>query len=493
MEGRSREFSPPVEYLKKNLEVASGTSGRISEVLMATDITRDGENSVYYDTLGDLKVSFRGQQQMVLIKKFLASLPEGVKLKIIVQEEGDGNSRRALEDLQESLRVTGIDPDRVETEIVESPEKSKSNVWLRDYMLMGADGKTVYAPRHDLVNDKGNNKISFVKDVAKKLGLNVVDCPFYFEGGDLRPDGDRLYVGASMLAHDIVLDQQTEKSGWPKIDIPNLKDKVKELQSFWGGEVVLVGEDYLERELSVSGGLFNLTDREKDNRYLGISPYHLDLYFTPLGHNQVAVGDVNLFLSLLKSEGGANGEYFLASLEESFRKLSEQAEGYPKDAFRKSTQKFSKDVMALLSSQPNYNYGQADRLKGIENARQYLDDVSSQMERMGLEVVRLPLMPIDLGGKVSSALITYNNSLVEDFEENGQEKRRIWLSTFGAGRRSRAILGNKRILTDVLDLVDGEARKILKKAGLQTVAIDSGLELTVAGGSINCCLMDIRK
>lgn len=499
MERGNPEFVPLMEREKAGLEVASSTEGKIEEVVMSSGIYRGPEDESsknllsfsYNEENGD----FKGERdvtgiEFIFIKDVLATLPSGTKLKIFVQKDEFGKQKKFLEEWRDALKAVGIDQDRVDMEVVESWKKAYAGGWMRDYMLLSADGERVFIPRCNTSQRDQSDLSKFSTDVAKKLKLEPLQCPFYFEGGDVKVDNERLFVGALSLIGEISLDSEERKIKPAKNDNALIEEKISKMQNFFGGEVVLVGRNFLNQKLNNKEfpTFSNSTQRE----ILMPPLFHLDLYFTPLGNNQVAIGDVDLLVDLVKKQSDSPGQSFLNSVEQVRTSIVQQLDGFVSEKYSsifRMADVFSGDFIDYLNEG-----SQSVRGREFDVIKRYLNSVADEAAAAGMEVVRLPFLPSIYKRDITNgAFITYNNSLVENYEEEGNRRRRIWIPTFGPKHGSRKLANGERVATDMLNIIDNEAARILRRIGFEVVPVGSGMEKTLLGGSLNCKFLDIRN
>lgn len=116
----------------------------------------------------------------------------------------------------------------------------------------------------------------------------------------------------------------------------------------------------------------------------GQAAFHVDLYCTPLGEKKVLVGDPGLALKIL--DGLPPKERYEAE-----KSLADKAELMRDGLFDK--------------------YRQAH---GSPEAQSRYDEVAAQLEGLGFEVERIPCLP---PGKLGHPSLSYNNVLVEEYDE----------------------------------------------------------------------------
>ncbi|MDO8509579.1 MAG: hypothetical protein Q7S24_00360 [bacterium] len=476
-------------------ELASSVDGRIKEVLVSFGpITRRG-------LFASADISWRhekmsgtdyGSMSLIMIKNLVQTLPDGVKLKVVARSNvnHDGNES-LLAEFYSALQSVGIDNNRVELEIIPNRHQDITKSWMRDRFLLSADNKKMFVP---YLQDEKNEYSKFLSELAVSLGLEIIHCPFYFEGGDIKVIADKMYLGTKTVVDNLkdrrADDQTTE---YQKL--------LKEFSDFFGMEVVVVGQQNFSSKLEHATYASELT----------FPPlFHLDLYYTPLGNNDkgqplVAIGDVSLFYKIIKEQGDDWVEQLHNSFEAVKARKKQESIGF--DSNKINVKALESGIRNATGPEMKGDFDQFLQKDGrrmirsaslIRRISLYLDQVADEARQRGFEVVRLPLMPqiadapfsINLG---DTALITYNNSLVEDFTDKGEHKKRVWLPNYGRTWKSKKDPDGKRKSTDLLDIVDREAERILRGVGCIVQNVDFGVEHTVDDGSLHCRLLEFRE
>ncbi len=480
---RNFDFLPARETELFKPEVASNVEGKIEQVIWTTGFNFDSEEgSLWAHRYGDmLKGGEVAGLKLVFLKNLLADLPKDVVLKIIVSKSPNENTKKLISDLSEALVNVGADEKRLQIEVSENAYQGRNKEWARDYWLLANDGQTIYTPNYQAKKDKELQLNQYSETAAEGLGLKRIECPFYFEGGDIRVAESKMFIGL-----DTILDNL--KASKISITLDAILEMAQKFSRWFGmEEVEVVGLDYVKKIISDQS--FRQSNQIEKDKMLRPPFFHTDLYFTPLGGGKVAIGDIKQFFRIL-SESGCDEKNIKYSFLQVLNKLNEQLKGFSKLA---DFERMLKDCVGTILDV--VNSGQSiENHPAIGRIQLFLDRVAEQMEESGFEVIRLPIMP-NFGNERTndrSAMITYNNSLVEKYFDGQSVVSRIWLPSYGANRRSIDNDG-RRVPADALDMVDDEARRILKNNGIEPLPIETGFERSLYGGSLNCSLLEKRQ
>lgn len=496
MRQHSPERMPSLEVAEEEtIPILSDTEGRITKLvatstfLFATDEAELDEIPMakryghYYDPQDShLKTAELAGLKLLFLKELLASLPAGVTLVMVIPTTMNArHTGRLIADFRAGLASMGIDDGRVEIKLAPNSLQLGKTEWARDYWAVGGDNRTLIVPNYGISDRKlgsVRNMDNYAAKFADGLGLEKVDCPFYFEGGDLKSDNGVLYIGLD----GIISNLEKEKR---HINIDEVKSMARRMGEWFGMEPYIVGLEFLEHTLKNSPRFFSQksSDRAKE---IKMPFFHIDLFFTPLGDNKFAVGDIGLALDILRDEFGENaGSVMRMSLDQIDRKVyQELGETAGTIDFAESLSKKIKPTINALEGRLSNGMRMF-----LEQAMDFLDDFTNGLTESGREVIRLPLLPDVIS---RGAIVTYNNSLVQNFYEDGSYAHQVIMPTFGVPRRT-VIDSGKHVRSDAFHVLDEAAKKILNRAGFSTITVPNGFTRLAYAGSLNCGLLAIRE
>lgn len=483
----NREFSPP---LKQGL--MSNTEGAIDEVVIDLNLeasasdTQQPQNTTSHIRFSDTEISGgrSAAYELLFFRALLRGLPPETAVTVMLPPSSDP----VVEDFISAVHSVENNPQLAARDIEFVSPFGERRLWTRDTFLISGDGKQLIVPR------SAGGQREEMQRFADAMGLELVVCPFEFDGGNIRVSQRVLYVGGDTLRDNFeIMGKDPDMVSLQEVEI--LRQKM---------------EDWFQLKVAVLGD----NPEVKETQPM----FHIDLCFTPLPNRTVAVADYQLTLELLDAHDPNWMKNIFRSMllaedvaDEQIAEFSDDEHlhlfGFPtarpgediEAAFQKNALvrflRESSEAFRAGSDADMYQLG-AFIAKDIQS---YLDAIVEQMERQGMTVIRVPYLPLPPKeydptqrleeGSETEAFITYNNVLVE---ERGGEQR-VYLPQFGS-RRSvlRGDDGEVIGTADAFRVLDEAAKRAYEKAGLNVVQTESGFERLRLGGSLNCSTSEFR-
>jgi len=388
----------------EKVEIASNTEGRIKEVILQ----RDGS---WFD------------------EAFISFMQSHPKVSITMVVPSNDNK----EDFVKKMENANIPISRCRF-IVMGENDTDISVWARDsyVMVKAPDGKNAVMEPRGRTRYPGLSDRNVADRIVATTGERLITSPLVFDGGDLRVSGENLFVGA------ITIIQNIPKG---KLATPdNVQQVVEKFQKQFGKKVIVVG---FTQEIDAQGNAGGYLAPLQTTAEKAEPVFHLDLYFTPLNNNTIAIGDPALTKKVLKSMG-----------KSIFSKREAELSG-------KGTLAEGLKIMEALK-----------RFKGskgsLPNQRQ-LDQVASDMKAKGFNVIRVPYF------QDGDYPMSYNNVLVENFKDGNEQVTQVSLPQYG------------------IPELDKIAIKVYQKAGIKVIPIDGLLPGIYQMGALDCLTSEKRE
>ena len=320
-------------------------------------------------------------------------------------------------------------PDRMW--FAEIPDGLDFSIWPQDPFVVllgpGGDGSLLASRSYGRSEDREMARI-----VAATLGWKVEESSLFFAGGNLLSDERHLFVGASLIhknAEDLELSE---------------------------GDVVARFEGELGRPAIVLGSPPQPTA-------------HMDMVFTPLGANRVALADSHLGAELAELE--------LAQRPEAVRAFEEHAESY--FFGHPDVQSVTLPTGRAVQAPPVVDRT-AEAIADSRLGAEALDVIAADLQRRGYSVLRVPFLTTrenrhprqrSSGFPAGYPVLTYNNVLVE--REGNQE--RVYLPEYG------------------FPGLDMAARRIWESAGFEVRLIRGLTTSAMYQGSLRCTVKVLTR
>ncbi len=394
-----------LEELESSVEIASNTEGKIQEVIFQ----RSGD---YFDFA---YISFLQNRPDILITMVVSS-----------EEE--------KRDFLGKMKIADIPSSRCRFIVMGVNDKDIS-VWARDSYVMTrtSDGKNVVMEPRGRTYYPGHGDRDVADRIVATTGERLITSPLIFDGGDMRASGKYLFVGAITIIQNIPAGELATPE--------NVQKVVAKFKKQFGKEVIVVG---FTQKIDEHGNAGEYLAPLKTDMDKAEPVFHLDLYFTPLSNNTIAIADPQLTKEILEKMKDTDFDKATVELQkyEDNTYLIERTIGALKQ-FRNATES--------LSNQED------------------LDRIAADMKSQGFNVIRIPYFQRYVSP------ISYNNALVENFLENGKQITQISLPQYG------------------IKELDESAVHAYERAGVRVLPINGlfrGIDLM---GALNCLTSEKRK
>lgn len=397
-------------------------------------------------------------KKIILAQDILAVLPSHTRLKIIAPlANSNQDPLISSEIITSRVAISDVLADVFPPENHFCPANSdfeyesvKDSKWLRDHGIIDSVSNKLIIPFSIHSDDKEMNK--FMDSMSQSLGLEVVNAPFDFTGGNILFNGNHVFIG----------EDEIRKS------IPSFfESKEKALES--------IGE-FFQKEVQILGA------SEYQNTAQEV--FHLDLCVTFLGDKQVSVADIDIFNNLLGSRSYVNDIINALDLamfnEEQYYEKKIPSILSPTGVMRDSNHchEVVSDSIYELHKDAHFK---------IDRTRRYLNGIAEKLSGLGYEVIRTPFIP-SLSEKIhiNGAHISYNNSIVENFSNKTISQKNIYMMRFGAP------LENGRS-PNILQLMDLTAQETYESVGFKVLWLDAGVRNAPELGFLHCLTLEKRK
>lgn len=357
------------------------------------------------------------------------------------------------------LKGKGIDPHRANITFIElEPHRTWQlrdafYPFIRDIFIM-ADDNTIILPkrakRFSVDYSAMEEEIDYVKGM---LGFKVIISDLVFSGGDIIFTDRFQYIGINTILANIDGKPSKEK-------VEAVKKKFEEQ---FGRSVIIVSD--------------------KEAQPIGHHDiFHVDMYLTPVGENEVLLADSVLGYNLMEELPRGSFESSCRNIYKERRKLV--AEGLLYDRLARDPQELdnhekpSDNITGLMPASREFQGlitpGYSNKEASLELQR-CLSLIEQNLTQQGIVVAGyLPYLQLWKGDH----FFTYNNMLLEDYTESDQKRVR------------RALVGISGMTG-----IDIYAEDVLRGFGFEVVPISGTFELLGAGsrGGLHCLTNETRS
>ncbi len=329
-------------------------------------------------------------------------------------------------------------------------EKIKSSKWLRDHGYIDSISRKFILPFS--IHSSNKDLSVIMNSISKSLGLETVNAPFDFEGGNILHDGKYLFIGEDEIRKGIpYFFKSTEQA--------------KEIIS-----------QFFQKEVHVLGASNHSNTSQE--------VFHLDLCVNFLGDKSVAVADIDILNKLIKSRSysiDASDAIDLALYdEEQFYEEKIPSNLSPTRLILDSlhSHQLVSDSISAVHQDMHFK---------IASTRNYLNSISEQLADLGYSVIRTPFVP-SLSEKrlIHGAHLTYNNALVENYSDDSGEYKRVYTMRYGSPLKE----GQS---PNILQLMDLTAQQKYESAGFKVLWLDGGVRNAPELGFLHCLTLEKRE
>ncbi len=387
----------------------------VAFVLFRLNRTAEPESQILADVGAEIEVvicsatsartsSLRNSE---LVANIVNGLPDSVQVLLLVSD------RASFETNSGNNRV----------KFIELPKKTDISIWPQDpFIVVGTpDHKKLITP---CVFDREDDHIMPI-GLGEMLDIPVIRSELHFEGGNIVSGEEAVFIGFNTIAINSKL---------LEVDAAVIRSK---FQKLFGRRVIVVGEE--QQEVT-----------------------HIDLVFTPLPGNRIAIADSRLGASLMQNLLDNNPEE-MASFEQ-------QAEN---NFFGRADITELADQLGNSIVRPAVVGKAQENIKASIAAGDQLDAIAQQMSEAGYEVERVPALVPDLTlqrkqsgkEKTNYPFLTYNNVLLE--ERNGTSV--VYLPQFDC------------------PTLDNAAAERWAEMGFKVKTISGFSTSAMYGGALRCC------
>jgi len=376
--------------------------------------------------------------------------------------EGPQGSRKTYikrEQIIAHLKAEGIDPSNIDITFVDCKFKKMYSglyLYLRDIFVFGNDS-TIILPakfRHLSIPCDISMLKNEIDMLADTLGLKVVVSDLVFEGGDILFTDNLQFICINTILSNIEGIPTREK----------IEAVKKRFEEYFGRKAVIVWTGKPERI---------------DDDPL----FHVDMFLTPLGRNEVLLPDPELGFDMLTSLPGKAFEEAHQKIHEERKKLVREGlldsaliENPQEDEEKWSIAHCCTGLLAANSEFKDPNSFYYKEIKGLsKDLGLNLKIIENNLRMQGITVAgRLPFLYL----WTFRHAFTYHNMLLEDYTDISGKRIR------------RALLGISGIT-----IIDDYVADVIRSRDFEAVPISGAYELLgieSGGGGLHCVTNEIR-